>query len=77
VAALVRSPAPALTSDATNSGWSTTKEKAGFWTRRSTFVQVRCGSNVQLFPYPLVPLIVRAFGRYMAFVVASCRQPFR
>jgi hypothetical protein len=31
-----------------------TKEKAGCWTRRRAFAQVRQGSNIQLLPYPLV-----------------------
>jgi hypothetical protein len=31
-----------------------TKEKAGCWTRRRAFAQVRQGPNIQLLPYPLV-----------------------
>jgi hypothetical protein len=30
------------------------KEKSGYWTRRSAFVQVKQGPNIQLLPYPLV-----------------------
>jgi hypothetical protein len=30
------------------------KEKAGCWTRRGAFAQVRQGPNIQLLPYPLV-----------------------
>jgi hypothetical protein len=35
-----------------------TKEKAGCWTRRRTFAQVRRGSNIQLLPYSLVTYTV-------------------
>jgi len=35
-----------------------TKEKAGYWTRRSAFVQVKQGPNIQLLPYPLVACAV-------------------
>jgi hypothetical protein len=35
-------------------GGELTKEKAGCWTRRRTFAQVRRGSNIQLLPFPLV-----------------------
>jgi len=31
-----------------------TKEKPGFWTRRTTFVQVRRGSNIHLLSFSLV-----------------------
>jgi hypothetical protein len=31
-------------------------EKAGCWTRRRAFAQVRQASNIQLLPYPLVAL---------------------
>ena len=37
-----------------------TKEKAGYWTRRSAFAQVRCGSNIQLLPYSLVSALFRS-----------------
>jgi hypothetical protein len=31
-----------------------TKEKAGYWTRRRAFAQVRRGQNIQLLPFSLV-----------------------
>jgi hypothetical protein len=33
---------------------ATTKEKAGYWTRRRAFAQVRRGQNIQLLPFSLV-----------------------
>jgi hypothetical protein len=46
------------------------KEKAGCWTRRRAFAQVRWGSNIQLLPYPLV---LYAYGRWVLVVQTGCR----
>jgi hypothetical protein len=36
--------------------WLDTKEKAGYWTRRRAFAQVRRGQNIQLLPFSLVAI---------------------
>jgi hypothetical protein len=46
-----------------------TKAKAGYWTPRCAFAQVRCSSNIQLLPYPLetsAPTVGRDLGKRAA-----------
>jgi hypothetical protein len=43
-----------------------TKQKAGCWTRRRAFAQVRKGPNIQLLPYPLVSPKQQGWGSFAA-----------